>query len=96
MKTKVARFFVIPSFLAGAAMVFIGEPYIARVVIAGSPSVANYSIGKIYQYNQHGHVVFLSWFDLFLMNAVAVVGLSLLLICGILLKSINRVDVQFK
>ncbi|MBB6366525.1 hypothetical protein FHR56_001638 [Xanthomonas sacchari] len=96
MNTKVARLFVIPSFLAGAAMIFIGEPYITRVLISKSPRVADYSAGKIYEYNQHGHVVFLSWSDLFLMNAMAVSGVCLLLICGILLKSINRVDMQLK
>lgn len=71
-------------------MIFVVRPYIARVFISESPGVANYAIGKIYEYNQHGHVVFLSWLDLFLMNAATGIGFLLLLICGVLLKSINN------
>lgn len=90
MKNRFARALVIPSFLSGMAMIFFVRPYVVQVIISSSPRVADESIGKVYEYSQHGYVVFLSWLDLFLMNAVAVIGFLLLIACGMLLRKINK------
>ncbi|WOS39487.1 hypothetical protein [Xanthomonas rydalmerensis] len=90
MKNGFARVLVIPSFLSGMAMIFFVRPYVVQVIISSSPMVANDSIGKVYEYSQHGYVVFLSWLDLFLMNAATAIGFLLLVACGMLLKKMNK------
>ncbi|HEY0335359.1 MAG TPA: hypothetical protein VGC74_16925 [Stenotrophomonas sp.] len=87
MNNKITHTLIVVLLVIGVVLVFWVSPTLLGAYVMRAPSAPDHGVGAIYEFNQHGTVVFLTCRQLLLAHGSAALGVVLLVWCGWLAKS---------
>lgn len=81
-----AKLAVFLSFSIGVLLVFFASPHLLNMYVSEAPRAAYVATGHVYEFNQHGTVVYLSLKQLIAVHGLTGIGMLSLITCAVCMK----------